>query len=129
MRGYIGEIVIGILIAVYILITQVQIWNLQDTLDLTQKVLEWKGICDEDDLEMMEYLDCEHQGELMEILKKHADTVVTLGGLFGAILWINSQFTGINDRFSNMEKDIAVIKAVLIVNGQYPKELALQDKK
>lgn len=60
MRSYIGEIVMGILIAVYILITQVQIWNLQDRLDLTQKVLEWKGICAEDDFEIMEYLDCEH---------------------------------------------------------------------
>jgi cell division protein FtsL len=56
MRSYIGEIVIGILIAVYILITQVQIWNLQDRLDLTQKVLEWKGICNEYDFEIEENL-------------------------------------------------------------------------
>lgn len=71
----------------------------------------------------------------MELLKKHVDTVVILGGILGAVLWMNGKFTDIdsrfadvNERFSQVEKEIAIIKTVLLMKDVMPKELAQKDK-
>ena len=58
--------------------------------------------------------------------QKHLDTVVILGAFASSVLWMNSKFNEIDSRFSSMEKEIAVIKTVLIMKDIYPKELSHQ---
>jgi len=58
-------------------------------------------------------------------MKKHVDTVIVLGGILGSVMWMNHQFSNIDKQLGNLEKDLAVMKAVLIVREVMPKELAL----
>jgi hypothetical protein len=44
--------------------------------------------------------------EQKDFLKKHADTVVILGAIISSILWMNG-------KFSDLEKDVTIIKTVL----------------
>jgi hypothetical protein len=61
----------------------------------------------------------------MDIIKKHVDTVIVLGGILGSVMWMNHQFNNVDKQLSKLEKDMAVMKAVLIVREVMPKELAL----
>lgn len=53
----------------------------------------------------------------MEILKKHVDTVIVLSAIVGSMLWMNG-------KFNEIEKDIAIMKTVLIMRDLMPRELA-----
>jgi len=53
----------------------------------------------------------------MEWLKKHVDTVIVLGGILGSVLWMNT-------KFNTIEKEVTVIKTVLILKNIMPQELA-----
>ncbi len=60
--------------------------------------------------------------------KQHADTIVILGS-FAMCFWtlnekMNTGFKEIDGRFSVIEKDMAVIKTVLVMKDVMPKELA-----
>lgn len=59
----------------------------------------------------------------MNWFKKHVDTVIVMGGIVGSILWMNHKFSQVDSRFVAIEKDIAVMKGVLIIQGHFPKEL------
>jgi hypothetical protein len=52
----------------------------------------------------------------MEWFKKHVDTVIVLGGILTATLWMTSK---IND----VEKEMAIMKTVLIMKNIMPAEL------
>ena len=52
----------------------------------------------------------------MDWIKKHTDTVIVLGAIFSSMLWING-------KFNSLEKDVAVIKAVLVMKNIMPNEL------
>ena len=52
----------------------------------------------------------------MEWFKKHVDTVIILGAFAGCMLWMNG-------KFNDLEKDIAIMKTVLIMKNIYPSEL------
>lgn len=65
----------------------------------------------------------------MEWFKKHVDTVVILGAFATCMLWMNGQFNGIDSRFAQLEKDMAVIKTVLIMKNIMPSELAKNNNK
>lgn len=52
----------------------------------------------------------------MEWFKKHVDTVIVLGGILTATLWMTSK---IND----VEKEMAIMKTVLIMKNIMPSEL------
>lgn len=67
----------------------------------------------------------------MEIIKKHVDTVVFLGGILSAFIWMNSQFSavrkdilGVKTELDEMKTDIAVMKTVMIMKGIMPEALA-----
>lgn len=60
----------------------------------------------------------------MEWVKKHTDTVIVLGGILASVCWMNGRFNEVDKRFSDLEKDVAVIKAVMIMKGIIPSELA-----
>jgi hypothetical protein len=65
----------------------------------------------------------QERGEkIMDWFKKHADTAVVMGLMFSGFLWMNGKFNGI-------EKDLAVVKTVLILKGIMPTELAIAEKK
>lgn len=53
----------------------------------------------------------------MEWFKKHTDTVIIIGAIVSSMLWMNG-------RFNELEKDITVIKTVLIMKNILPPELA-----
>ncbi len=54
---------------------------------------------------------------LMDWMKKHADTVIVVGAIATSMLWMNG-------KFNQIEKDVAIIKAVLVMKEILPKELA-----
>jgi len=53
----------------------------------------------------------------MNLIKKHADTLTIIGTIIGALLWMNTKFNAI-------EKDMAIMKTVLIMKEMLPRELA-----
>lgn len=57
----------------------------------------------------------------MELFKKHVDTVIILGAIISSMLWING-------KFNDLEKDITIIKTVLILKQIMPPELAKKDE-
>lgn len=63
----------------------------------------------------------------MNWLKKHADTLAILGS-FAVCFWnlnekMNDKFNAVDNRFSVIEKDVAIIKTVMIMNHHMPCEL------
>ena len=57
----------------------------------------------------------------MELMKKHVDTIIILGAFASAMLWMNG-------KFNEIEKDMAVMKAVLVMKNIMPLELAHNEK-
>lgn len=57
----------------------------------------------------------------MDWFKKHVDTVIILTGIISSMLWMNG-------KFSDIEKDMAVIKTVLVMTKVMPVELAKHDE-
>lgn len=57
----------------------------------------------------------------MDWFKKHTDTVIILGGILAAVIWMNG-------KFNQLEKDIAIMRTVLIMNKLMPAELASNHK-
>lgn len=58
----------------------------------------------------------------MDWFKKHVDTVFVLGGIFGAMFWMNGKFNKIDQRLSNIE-------TILILKGIMPKELDYKEER
>ena len=53
----------------------------------------------------------------MDLMKKHVDAVVIIGAILSSMLWMNG-------KFNDIEKDVAIIKTVLIMKNVMPAELA-----
>lgn len=68
----------------------------------------------------------------MDIIKKHVDTVIVLGGIVGSLLWMNGKFSDLNDRFTNqfheLKQEIVMIKTVLIMKNILSNELAIKEE-
>jgi len=58
---------------------------------------------------------------VMDTLKKHVDTVIILAAFGSSMLWMNG-------KFNEIEKDITVIKTVLVMKNIMPTELAKEEK-
>jgi hypothetical protein len=58
----------------------------------------------------------------MDWMKKHADTAIVVTAIAGSMLWMNG-------KFNQIEKDIAIIKTVLVMKEILPKELAVSLEK
>lgn len=63
----------------------------------------------------------------MDWFKKHTDTVIVLAGIISSVLWMNHKFNEVNQRFNDMEKDIVMIKTVLIMKNIMPTELEVKE--
>lgn len=59
----------------------------------------------------------------MEWFKKHVDTIIILGGILSSVLWMNGKFSDIDKHFSEMQKDIVMIKTVFIMKNILTKTL------
>lgn len=59
----------------------------------------------------------------MEWFKKHVDTVIVLGSILSSMIWINGKFSDVDKKFSEVEKDLAVIKTVLVLKNIMPTKL------
>jgi len=66
--------------------------------------------------------------EKMDWLKMHADTVVIIGAIIGSIFWMNGKFSDIKTEMSAIEKEIAIVKTVLVMKNVMPVELAVAEK-
>lgn len=67
----------------------------------------------------------------MEWFKQHADTLVILGS-FALCFWnmnekMNDKFNNIGKEISGLKTDVAVVKAVMIIQKIMPIELATKD--
>lgn len=62
----------------------------------------------------------------MDWIKKHSDAVMVLSAIVSSMLWMNGKFTAIDSQFSNVEKELAVIKAVMVMRNIMPPELVKQ---
>lgn len=51
---------------------------------------------------------------------KHVDAIVTISTVIGGILWMTDRF---EHRFNAIEKDLTVIKTVLVLKGIMPESL------
>lgn len=60
--------------------------------------------------------------------KRHVDTVIVLGGILTAVLWMNGKFSSIGDRFNEIDKRLVRIETVLIMKNIMPPELAKVEK-
>jgi hypothetical protein len=60
----------------------------------------------------------------MDWFKKHVDAVVILSAFGASVLWMNGKFNEVDGRFTALEKDIVMIKTVLIIRKIMPGELA-----
>ena len=60
----------------------------------------------------------------MEWFKKHVDTAIILTAFGASILWMNGKFNDVDKRFNDIEKDIVMIKTVLIMKDIMPTKLA-----
>ena len=56
----------------------------------------------------------------MEWLKKHVDMVIILTAFASSILWMNG-------KFNEIEKDLTIVKTVLILKNIMPIELATKE--
>ena len=55
--------------------------------------------------------------EFMDWFKKHADAVGVIVVIFGSMVWMNG-------KFNTLEKDMAIMKTVMIMKGILPDVLA-----
>jgi hypothetical protein len=60
----------------------------------------------------------------MNWFKKHADTIAIIVVIAGAVNWMNNKIRGLEKDIARMDKDLAIIKAVLILQKTMPPELA-----
>lgn len=56
----------------------------------------------------------------MELFKKHIDTIIIMGGILSSFMWMNN-------KLNHLEKEIAIIKTVLIIKEIMPKQFAYQN--
>ena len=64
----------------------------------------------------------------MEWLQKYKEIMAILITVIGGFFWLNNKFECVNAKFSAIEKDIAVIKTVLIMKNIMPQDLAKEGK-
>lgn len=68
----------------------------------------------------------------MKWFREHADSMAVISAIIVAMIWMNGKLNDIqremDHRFANVEKDMAVIKTVLVMKEILPRELATQEQ-
>ena len=76
----------------------------------------------------------------MDWIKKHKDSVAVITSIALSVWWMTSQvhqvekdlgkeISGLRSEITSIQKDMAVIKAVLIIKGMMPVEIAAKGEK
>lgn len=65
----------------------------------------------------------------MNFFQKNKDTLSIISVVITSMIWMNFQFKNIDYRFAEIEKDLAIIKTVLIMRNIMPSELVHENKK
>lgn len=60
----------------------------------------------------------------MDWLKKHADTIAVLTAIFGCFGWMSAKFSSVEREIHQLDKDISIVKTVLMMKNIMPSELA-----
>lgn len=63
----------------------------------------------------------------LDFLKRHSDAIAVLTAIFGVFVWLNVQFSSMDRRLSELEKEIAVVKTVMIMRNIMPPDMAARD--
>lgn len=62
----------------------------------------------------------------MDFFKKHTDTVTILAAFAAAMMWMNGKFNDVDNRFAHVEKEMAIIKCEMsIIKCEFEKEMAI----
>jgi hypothetical protein len=64
----------------------------------------------------------------MEWFRKHSDTVAILSGVLGSFIWMNAQLNDLKKDLVSIEKDIVMIKTVMLMKNILPQELAVKEE-
>jgi hypothetical protein len=60
----------------------------------------------------------------MNLFKKHVDTTIVVGAILSSFLWMNSAINDLSRDIARLDRDISVVKAVLILKSILPAEMA-----
>jgi len=60
----------------------------------------------------------------MDWFKKHTDAVIVLGGILTSVIWMNAKFSHVYEKLNEIDKDIVMVKTVMIMQKIMPPELA-----
>ena len=72
-------------------------------------------------------MDLEHGGSVNDFFKQYSNAIIVLTAVCGSLLWMNSRFNEIDQRFSNLEREVAIVKTVMIMKNVMPVELAAKE--
>lgn len=61
---------------------------------------------------------------MKELVSKHIDTVIVLGGILGSVLWMNGKINDVNDKIGGLDKRLTVIETVMLCNKMMPSHVA-----
>lgn len=64
----------------------------------------------------------------MEWFRKHTDAMIVLSGIVASMLWMNSKFNDIDMKFAGLDKEITVMKTVMLLKNIYPQELCAKEE-
>lgn len=57
----------------------------------------------------------------MDLIKKHVDTVIILGGILSSLIWMNG-------KFNDLDRRLVRIETVMIMKGIMPEGLASNEE-
>lgn len=63
----------------------------------------------------------------MEWITKHADTCIIIGSIAASLIWMNGKFNEVEKEIGIVKTELAVVKAVLIMQKIMPSELASKE--
>lgn len=64
----------------------------------------------------------------MDWFKKHADTAVVIGAIAASLCWMNASINELRTDIARLDKDLAIVKTVLIMQKMMPCEMANEAK-
>ena len=68
------------------------------------------------------------KGDTMDWFKQHADTAVVIGAIAASLCWMNASINELRDELrtdiARLDKDLAIVKTVLIMQKMMPCEMA-----
>ena len=64
----------------------------------------------------------------MDFFKKHADAIVTISVIVGSLVWMNGKFNELEKDIAKVDKEVSILRTVMIMKNIMPNELVHEDK-